>query len=166
MKTSNVKKVMNPSAFRIIFKCVSLFLFPIIINAQSNHDLTPEKRNCFYVKTIINQPNIGYTYNFNSIWGLSFETGYQFCLLDEIHYTGSPFDMWFRNLGYQGFNVGLGPEFKISQRWKLNTKFGYANLFAPKVFDDPGQFQGEDTQISVYSQKVNEISFKIIFLKK
>jgi hypothetical protein len=138
-----------------------------VINAQSNHDLTPENRNCFYVRTIINQPNIGYTHKLNSVWGLSFEAGYQFCLLNEIHYTGAPMaiDKWFRNLGYQGFNVGLGPELKLSQRWKLNPILGYANLFAPKVFYDPGDFAGEDTKFSVYSQKVNEISFKIIFLK-
>ena len=159
--------MISSSALRIFLICVSLFLFTIEINAQSTHELTSENRNCFYVRTIINQPNIGYTHKLNSVWGLSFEAGYQFCLLNEIHYTGAPgaFDMWFRNLGYQGFNVGLGPEFKLSQKWKLNPMLGYANLFAPKVIYDPGQFAGEDSKYDVYSQQVNEISLKIILYK-
>jgi len=127
------------------------------------------KKNLFYVKSIINQINVGYQRSIIPAISLSFECGYQFRYLSDFHYKGSPFpiEMVYKNLGYSGISLRFSPDFHYAKNWTISPLIGYQNLFARKIIDDPGSFGGSsDASYSEYSQRVNEIIGQLLFYKQ
>jgi hypothetical protein len=117
----------------IILSSQADFLF-----SQINEEIS-QKKNQFYVRSIINQINVGYLHSIIPAVSFSFECGYQFRYLSEFRYTGAiiPF-----NLVYQ-------------------------NLNAKKIIKDPGgSDDAPDTDYSEYSQRISEIIVQILFYKQ
>ena len=147
----------------VVFFYADNFLF-----AQMETDIAG-KKNLFYVKSIINQLNVGYCRSIIPAISLSFECGYQFSYLNDLHYTGSVFPLQYiyRNLAYSGVSVRLSPNFKISELWTISPLIGYQDLYAKKIIDDPGSFAGDsDASYSEYSQRIDEMIAQMLFFKQ
>jgi hypothetical protein len=139
-----------------------------VLFSQINDEIT-EKKNQFYVRTIINQINVGYLHSIGPAVSFSFEAGWQFNYIANFHYTGSPFPfkLIYKNLDYSGLSLRFSPVFKISELWTISPLIGYQDLYAKKIIYDPGNFAGvSDAEYAEYSQRISEIIFQILFYKQ
>jgi len=139
-----------------------------VLFSQINDDVAA-KKNQFYVRTIINQINVGYLHSIIPAVSLSLEAGWQFNYISNFHYTGSPlpFKLIYKNLDYSGLSLRLNPNFNISEFWILSPLIGYQDLYAKKIIYDPGNFGGvSDASYAEYSQRISEIIVQLLIYEQ
>jgi hypothetical protein len=114
----------------MIFIVILLYLDNLLF-AQIDEEIA-EKKNQFYVKSIINQINVGYLHSIIPAVSFSFECGYQICYLSDMHYKGSifPVELVYKNLAYSGLSLRFSPNFNVSESWTISPLVGYQNLYA------------------------------------
>jgi hypothetical protein len=142
-----------------------LFFLPQIIFAQIDSEIST-KKNIFYVKSIVNQINFGYTRSILPLLSISFEGGYQIRYLTEWEYTGRiiPIEYIYKNLNYSGFTLRLCPNLNFAENWHFSSLVGAQNLFAKKIVYNPGASGGiSDAQYKEYSQRIREVIIQLIF---
>ena len=136
---------------------------------SQNRVAIAEKKNQFYVKTIINQINVGYSRSIIPSISLSVEAGYQFSYLSEWHYKGTviPLELVYKNLAYSGYSFRFSPNFHVDKNWSISPLVGYQNLYANKIIYDPGNFGGVSNAVyDEYSQRIHEIITQILFYQQ
>jgi hypothetical protein len=147
----------------VIVFCQDTFLF-----SQMETEIAG-KKNQFFVKSIVNQINVGYTRSLIPAISLSFEGGYQLRYLSDLHYKGSifPVELLYRNLAYSGLSVRFSPNFNLNAYWTISPLVGYQNLYTRKIIFDPGASgSGSDDDYSEYSQRVHEIIAQVLIYKQ
>jgi hypothetical protein len=145
-----------------------LLLFHLATASGQESAAPVTKKNQLYVRTMINQINLGYDRAVSSRVSLSLEGGYQVNYLNGWTYTGNfmHFYLLYRNLAYYGWSIRFSPKIRIGKNWAVGPLAGYQDLTCNNVTYDPGHFAGEDDTYQEYQQTIKEMIVQAIFYRR
>jgi|WetSurMetagenome_2_1015567.scaffolds.fasta_scaffold64131_1 hypothetical protein len=109
-----------------------LLLLFLLATASGQENAAPvTKKNQLYVRTMINQINLGYDRTISRRFSLSLEGGYQINYLNGWQNRGNimPFYLLYRNLAYYGWSIRFSPKIRIGKSWAIGPLAGY--IFRP-----------------------------------